>query len=1425
MIDRLLKSHLDPVARSSQKWQLWRGLAFCWATLAIGGLCAVEATRAHGWPSAIGFFLLLAAGIAGAVMVIRHFRTRPLDYQAIARQIEKENPELHALLLTAVEQEPNAPGGQLNYLQQRVVLEALDQQRRGGWAAGMSRRHRLALLGHWAAFGCFAVILATLFPHFSISLPSGLWAGAAESNGVLVSPGDTNLERGSSFVVLARFNGRLPVSAELVVKTDNEMEQRIALTKNLDDPVFGGGLPELRNNLKYHIEFSGGRTRDFKIGVFEYPRLDHGDVTITYPSYTGTEPKFIKNTRRVSAVEGSTLDYVFYLNKPVVSAKLLSTNQSPLVLTADATNSTIYHAKIVLDQSRRYQLALLDDAGRSNKVPQEFVLEALKNRAPQLVITAPRGDQSVSALEEMNFQGDATGAYGLKSYGIAYSLGGEDTKEVQLGKDAKPGEKRTMNYTLPLESLNAQPDQVLSYYLWADDTGPDGKTRRTTTDIFFAEVKPFDQIYRQAQQAEAGGDQQNNQNNRRGGQGGGGNQQERLADLEKDIVTATFNLQRRETASKPTEKYKDDVKTIQDSQHDALDQLRDMKDQNEDPRLAQYIDSAEKSMNSASQKLGDAADKNSVTPLQPALASEQSAYQSVLKLMSREFQVQRGQRGQRGQNQRAGQRAQRQLNQLDLAQNENQYQTQRQAQAQQPQDNQQQQEQLQVANRLKELAKRQEDLNQRMRDLQAQLQEARTEQQRQEIRDQLKRLTEEQQNVLADVDELRQRMDQQDNQQQASDQGDQQQGDQQQGDQQNGQQPQSLSGQQGGNQQANNRQQQLQQQRQQLDQTRNNVQNAADQLAQNNPGQALNSGARAEQQLQDLQDQVRRMNSAQFTQEMRQMRNDADRLATTQQNLEKQLNQLADPDQRKLAETDEQKQARMDLSQQLGQQKAGVSNILDQMKDVSQRAETAEPVLSQQLYDTIRSTPDTDMGSALDTASELVRRGFVPQAVPPEGVARRNIDQLRDRVDQAAESVLGDGTEALRLAQRELDQLSQELNQAQATTGMGTNGTNRALAANQFNNGNRGGRNGQRNQGQNGQRGNGQDQTDQNGDQQGNGGQNPNADQQGDQNGQGQPDLANGNGQRPGNRAGRNGQGGRNGQRNGNGAGQPGQDQNQPDQNGDQQANGGDQNQPGDQNGQPNLANGNGNGRQVNRAGRNGQAGRNGRNGRNGNGNGNGQPGDNQDQNQPDDNNPQLANNADNQPGGLPGQGGGPRNGGNRPGRAGNGLRAGQPQDGRGNFGPGNGFDTNGVAFNQGGTNYNGGAYVGGNVGGYNGGAYYGGEYAGPLVDTNYIAWSDRLRTVEEMVTDVPDLSAQVAAIRDRARALRLAYNRNGAKPDWAQVTEQISKPLAEVRNRVDEELLKRTSKEALVPLDRDPVPSQYSERVRRYYEQLGKSE
>lgn len=112
-------------------------------------------------------------------------------------------------------------------------------------------------------------------------------------------------------------------------------------------------------------------------------------------------------------------------------------------------------------------------------------------------------------------------------------------------------------------------------------------------------------------------------------------------------------------------------------------------------------------------------------------------------------------------------------------------------------------------------------------------------------------------------------------------------------------------------------------------------------------------------------------------------------------------------------------------------------------------------------------------------------------------------------------------------------------------------------------------------------------------------------------------------------------------------------------------------------------------------------------------------------------------------------------------------------------------------------------------------------EQSGPLTGERFREWSDRLRDVEEMVSD-PDLRAEAARIRERARAVRAESKRHSTPPNWDLVRDQLLHPLAELENRVSEEVLKRTSKKALVPLDRDPVPPEYSEKTRKYYERLG---
>ena len=292
----------------------------------------------------------------------------------------------------------------------------------------------------------------------------------------------------------------------------------------------------MNRSLTYRVEYGARQTREFTVTVFEYPKLERADAKLTFPEYTGLPEKTIADTRRVSAVEGSVLDYTFFLNKPVATAKLMAKDKTGVSLAADTNHANIYHVEFAIEQNRQYELELVDDAGRTNKIPPQFVIEALKNRAPDLKFAFPRGDQRLSALEEIAFQAEASDDFGLKEYGIAYTLAGQETKFVPLGANSGPNEKRAFNHLLPLEALFAQPDQLLTYFLWADDIGPDGKLRRTSGDMYFAEIRPFEEIFREGQSMP-------------GGQQQGGGQMQKLAQLQKQIINATWTLHRGKVAS------------------------------------------------------------------------------------------------------------------------------------------------------------------------------------------------------------------------------------------------------------------------------------------------------------------------------------------------------------------------------------------------------------------------------------------------------------------------------------------------------------------------------------------------------------------------------------------------------------------------------------------------------------------------------------------------------------------------------------------------------------------------------------------------------------------------------------------------------------------------------------------------------------
>ena len=177
----------------------------------------------------------------------------------------------------------------------------------------------------------------------------------------------------------------------------------------------------------------------------------------------------------------------------------------------------------------------------------------------------------------------------------------------------------TPEQLLDFESFKAAPDQLLTYFFWAEDIGPDGQPRRTSGDMFFAEVRPFEEIFRQGEQPPSG----SAENEEQEGQQGNAQASDRLAELQKEIINGTWKLIRRETAGKPTAKLTEDAKVLEESQKSAIEQADQLAERLQDAASRANLEQATRAMKDAAKHLAEVVEKSSVAGLTPALAAEQ----------------------------------------------------------------------------------------------------------------------------------------------------------------------------------------------------------------------------------------------------------------------------------------------------------------------------------------------------------------------------------------------------------------------------------------------------------------------------------------------------------------------------------------------------------------------------------------------------------------------------------------------------------------------------------------------------------------------------------------------------------------------------------------------------------------------------------
>ncbi|MGY8688802.1 MAG: hypothetical protein ACKVHP_13845, partial [Verrucomicrobiales bacterium] len=447
----------------------------------------------------------------------------------------------------------------------------------------------------------------------------------------------------------------------------------------------------------------------------------------------------MKDVRQVTAYEDSLLDIELVLNKPVTKIQLIGKeSKEEIAVTASTEAPNIYTGKMTAVATEIFELTLEDEKGRPSKDQARLEITVLRNEPAKVAAVFPKKDIQASPLEEVTLLGKAEDDFGVLNYGLSYTYGGEEM-ELPLGNPTELKPSVEMKHLLALEELGAQPDQLISYYFWAEDKDGEGVLRRAKSDIYFIEVRPFLKTYREAA-APSGG--------------GGPSPPQEEAAKQKELIAATHRVI--ESPHRNPEKQKEDIGFLQEAQEAIRTSTEEMKADLDTAEAQQIADNALAETDQAIVALdawGQQPDVSTLDNAKEALEHEMKAYDWMLKLRGRDVSVVEASQSEGG----GGGAQDPQMEDMNLKKKEERsYQEQSQADqealAQQRAEN---QEALEYLSRLKELSKRQEAVTDKLKELESQIEVAENEEEKEKLERELKRLRDQQREMLRDVDELK----------------------------------------------------------------------------------------------------------------------------------------------------------------------------------------------------------------------------------------------------------------------------------------------------------------------------------------------------------------------------------------------------------------------------------------------------------------------------------------------------------------------------------------------------------------------------------------------------------------------------------------------------------------------------------------------
>ena len=729
------------------RWQR-RALLEAWAlggltagSMVFVGVLAVWLVASEGVPLVLVVAAISAVALTSLLFALLSLRQTPSDRQ-IARFIEERAGGLDEVLVTAVDKSQDGTP-----IAGVIVNDAVRATRDVDLDRIISRRLlRRAAIG---AVGGSLVFLASLW-FFAPSAGRAIDVAGSylfpHRYAIDVRPGSIKVRAGEPVTVVARIRGVDGAVVPTLTAGRGDAARSARMTPGAAPEEFTLTLNNITASFPYVVTAGSAASPEFTVDVIKPVRISSIDVRYEYPSGIGLEPHTEEDGGDIFAPAGTKVQLTIHTDKQVADGQLKLADGLTIDLKG---HNQVFIADLTVAKDGSYRVALNDIDGLRNDGDTEYFIRMLNDRPPEVRILRPAGDKQVSPLEEVPIEARADDDYGVRSLELVIKSNTGKEKVVPLVAGGKTSAAVGM-HTVFLEDLNVKPGDVVTYHARATDVGRGRRSTESRSDIFFLEVKPYEEEFF-ASESNAGG------------MGGENTGLEELIAQQKDLMAATWKLDARARRGGPNARSPQDIRAIGQAQIALRDKTEEVATQmsaqmaQQRRRLgarAGLTRPGDEPLRKAAEAMGRAAAELEKLHIAPALPHEEQALAELLKAAAeiRRRQVQMQQANGGGGN---GNRNQPDLSTLFDQQLRKQQQTNYETQSTTQEANKPQNEQQNdpLAG-IRELARRQEALSRQQRDL------ARNQEQMsaEEVKRQLERLTREQEELRQQAEELSKQM-------------------------------------------------------------------------------------------------------------------------------------------------------------------------------------------------------------------------------------------------------------------------------------------------------------------------------------------------------------------------------------------------------------------------------------------------------------------------------------------------------------------------------------------------------------------------------------------------------------------------------------------------------------------------------------------